>query len=126
MSLLSGWMGHASNVDVAKLQKEYEPLLIQGEQLVAAFRLVRDTFLFTTHRLIIVDVQGMSGRKVSTLTVPYSSITRFSKESAGTFDLDAELRIWIRGESAPIVQEFKKDNDVNAVYRLLSQAVLTK
>jgi hypothetical protein len=126
MSLLSGWMGHASNVDIAKLQKEYEVLLVEGEQIVAGFRLVRDTFLFTTHRLIIVDVQGMSGRKVSTLTVPYSSITRFSKESAGTFDLDAELRIWIRGESAPIVQEFKKDNDVNAVYRLLSQAVLVK
>jgi hypothetical protein len=126
MSLLSGWMGHASNVDIVKLQKEYTPLLADGEQLVAAYRLVRDTLVFTTHRLIIVDVQGMSGRKVSTLTVPYASITRFSKESAGTFDLDAELRIWIRGESHPIVQEFKKDNDVNAVYKLLSQAVLMK
>jgi hypothetical protein len=52
--------------------------------------------------------------------------TRFSKESAGPFDLDAELRIWIRGDSTPIVKEFKKDNDVNAVYRLLSQAVLMK
>jgi hypothetical protein len=119
-------MGHASNVDVSKLQKEYAPLLVDGEQLVAAFRLVRDTLIFTSHRLIIVDVQGMSGRKVSMLSVPYTSVTRFSKESAGTFDLDAELRIWIRGENAPIVQEFKKDNDVNAVYRLLSQAVLMK
>lgn len=126
MSLLSGWMGHASNVDIAKLQKEYAPILAEGEQLIAAFRLVRDTFVFTSHRLIIVDVQGMSGRKVSMLTVPYTSITRFSKESAGPFDLDAELRIWIRGESQPIVQEFKKDHDVNAVYRLLSQAVLMK
>jgi hypothetical protein len=36
MSLLSGWMGHASNVDIAKLQKEYAPILADGEQLVAA------------------------------------------------------------------------------------------
>jgi hypothetical protein len=126
MSLISGWMGHATNIDVAKLQKEYAPILADGEQLVAAFRLVRDTFIFTTHRLIIVDVQGLSGRKTEMLTIPYSSITRFSKESPGTFDLDAELRIWVRGESTPIVHEFKKDNDVNAVYRLLSQAVLVK
>ena len=126
MSLISGWMGHASNIDVAKLQKEYAPILADGEQLVAAFRLVRDSFVFTTHRLILINVQGMTGRKTEFLTIPYTSITRFAKESAGTFDLDAELKIWIRGESAPIVQEFKKDNDVNAVYRLLSQAVLMK
>jgi hypothetical protein len=126
MSLISGWMGHASNIDITKLQKEYAPLLADGEQLVAAFRLVRDTFVFTTHRLIIVDVQGVTGRKVEVMTIPYTSITRFSKESAGTFDLDAELRIWIRGDDTPIVKEFKKDNDVNAVYRLLSQAVLVK
>ena len=126
MSLLSGWMGHASNVDIAKLQKEYAPILADGEQLVAAFRLVRDTFVFTSHRLIVVDIQGVTGRKTEVLTIPYTSITRFSKESAGPFDLDAELRIWIRGDSTPIVKEFKKDNDVNAVYRLLSQAVLMK
>ena len=126
MSFVSGWMGHASNVDVAKLQKEYAPILVDGEQLVAGFRLVRDTIVFTTHRLILVNVQGMTGRKTEFLTVPYTSITRFAKESAGVFDLDAELKIWVRGESTPVVLEFKKDNDVNAVYRLLSQAVLMK
>ncbi len=126
MSFVSGWMGHASNVDVAKLQKEYAPILADGEQLVAGFRLVRDTIVFTTHRLILVNVQGMTGRKTEFLTVPYTSITRFAKESAGVFDLDAELKIWVRGESTPVVLEFKKDNDVNAVYRLLSQAVLMK
>ena len=80
MSLISGWMGHASNIDVAKLQKEYAPILADGEQLVAAFRLVRDTIVFTTHRLILVNVQGLTGRKTEFLTVPYTSITRFAKD----------------------------------------------
>lgn len=124
MSLISGWMGHASSVDVTKLQKEYAPLLIDGEQLVVAYQLVRDTFVFTTHRLILVDRQGITGHKVETMSIPYGSIVRFSKESAGVMDLDAELKIWIRGQEAPIAREFKRDNAINDVYRVLSQAVL--
>jgi hypothetical protein len=124
MPLLSGWMGHAVSVDVAKLQKEYAPLLVEDEKVEAAFQLVRDTFIFTSYRLILVDKQGMSGRKVETLTIPYSSIVCFSKESAGMMDMDAELKIWVRGEDSPIVKEFKKDNSVDEVYRILGQAVL--
>jgi hypothetical protein len=117
-------MGHAVSADVTKLQKEYAPLLIDGEQIAAAYQLVRDTFIFTNLRLILVDKQGMSGRKVETMTIPYGSIVRFSKESAGLMDLDAELKIWVRGQDSPITREFKKDNAVNEVYRILSQATL--
>ncbi len=58
------------------------------------------------------------------MTIPYTSIVRFSKESAGMLYLDAELKLWIKGEQAPIVKEFRKDGAVNDLYRLLSQAVL--
>jgi hypothetical protein len=58
------------------------------------------------------------------MTIPYGSIVRFSKESAGLMDLDAELKIWVRGQDSPITREFKKDNAVNEVYRILSQATL--
>lgn len=108
MSLISGWMGHASNIDIAKLQKEYAPILADGEQLVAAFRLVRDSFVFTTHRLILINVQGMTGRKTEFLTIPYTSITRFAKESAGTFDLDAELKIWIVGKAPRLYRSSRR------------------
>ncbi len=53
-----------------------------------------------------------------------TSIVRFSKESAGMFDLDADLKIWVRGQEAPIVKQFKQDQHVNDVYRLLSAALL--
>lgn len=124
MSLFSGWMGHAVSADVTKYQKEYAPILIEGEQIIAAYQLVRDTFIFTNLRLVLVDKQGMSGRKVETMTIPYGSIVRFSKESAGMMDLDAELKIWVRGQEQPITREFKKDNAVDAVYRILSEATL--
>ncbi|MCP4654681.1 MAG: PH domain-containing protein [bacterium] len=124
MGLISGLLGHATEVDIQKLQKEFGPLLIDGEELVAAYRLIRDMFVFTNRRLILVDKQGMTGKKAEYQTIPYSSIVRFAKESAGILDLDAELKIWIRGQSEPLVREFKKSSSVNDVYRLLSQAVL--
>jgi hypothetical protein len=55
MSLISGWMGHASAIDVAKLQKEFAPFLVEGESLVAGYQLVRDLLVFTNKRLILVD-----------------------------------------------------------------------
>ncbi len=124
MSLLSGWMGHASAVDVAKLQKEFGPFLVEGESLVAGYQLVRDLLVFTNKRLIIVDKQGVTSKKTEYMTIPYTSIVRFSKESAGMFDLDADFKLWVRGQEDPIVKQFKQDEHVNDVYRLLSAALL--
>jgi hypothetical protein len=39
-------------------------------------------------RVSSVDKQGVTGRKVSYLTVPYRAITSFSIENAGSFDMD--------------------------------------
>lgn len=91
-----------------------------GEQVHAAYLLVRDAFLFTDRRLILIDKQGLTGRKVENHTVPYKSITHFSVETAGTFDLDAELKIWLSGSPGPIMKQFGKGVDVYEVQALLS------
>jgi hypothetical protein len=124
MGIIRGLMGHASQVDLADVQKEFEPILIEGEQLAAAFKLVRDMFVFTTMRLILVDKQGLTGSKTDYMSIPYRSIERFSKESTGLLDLDAELKIWIRGSAQPIQKAFKGNQSVNEVYKVLSEAVL--
>ena len=124
MGLLNGILGNASAVALDDLQQEYQPILIEGEYLEMAFKVIRDMFVFTNKRLILVDKQGLTGKKVEYLSIPYGSITRFSKESAGMMDLDAELRIWIRGQAEPIKKEFRKGDDVNAIYLLLSQHTL--
>ena len=125
MGLLSGILGNASKVDTAELQEELGPLLIDGEDVVTAFKVVRDLIVFTNLRVIFIDKQGITGRKVDYMTVPYGSIVQFSKEGRGVFDLDAELKIWIRGQAEPIEKKFRKDEGVNEAYRVLSQAVLT-
>ena len=124
MGLVSGLMGRATEIDIEKITQEFSPLLIKGESLIAAFKLIRDLFVFTNLRLILVDKQGMTGKKVDYQTIPYKSITRFAKESAGVLDLDAELKIWIHGQKEPIVKEFKKNDSVNKIYRILSAVIL--
>lgn len=123
MSFLGGIMGNASRLDPGAAAREYGRLLGQGEQVHAAYLLVRDAFLFTDRRLILVDKQGVTGRKVEYHTVPYRSITHFSVETAGTFDLDAELKIWLSGADAPIAKQFGKGVDVYEVQALLSHYV---
>jgi Bacterial PH domain len=123
MSFLGGIIGNASRMDPAAAAQEYGRLLGQGEQVHAAYLLVRDAFLFTDRRLILVDKQGVTGKKVEYHTVPYKSITHFSVETAGTFDLDAELKIWLSGGAAPIAKQFGKGVDVYEVQALLSHYV---
>jgi len=124
MGIFSALMGHASEVSIAKIAQEFQPILIDGEEIEIAFKLVRDLFVFTNKRLILVNKQGLTGTKVDYETIPYSSIKKFSKESAGMLDLEAELKIWITGDPQPIKKEFKKDQNINEVYRVLSKYVL--
>jgi hypothetical protein len=126
MGLLSGLLGLVTEVDGEALEKELSAILAPGEEFQKAYRLVRDLMIFTDRRLILVNKQGMTGKKAEWLTIPYRSISRFSKETAGHFDLDAELRIWIQGESQPIVQEFRKDSNIHEVYQVLSTWVLAR
>ena len=71
-------------------------------------------WVFTNMRLILVDKQGLTGKKVDYQSIPYKSIVRFSKESTGLFDLDAELKLWLSGMSEPIIKEFSKKANVDS------------
>ena len=123
MSFLDGIIGNASRVDPAAAAQEYARLLINGEPVHAAYVLVRDAILFTDRRLILIDKQGVTGRKIEYHTLPYRNITHFSIETAGTFDLDAELKIWMSGGGGPIAAQFGKGVDVYEVQALLTHYV---
>lgn len=124
MGLLSGLMGNASEISGEKLEKLFNEILADGEHVEKAYKLIRDMFVFTNKRLILVDKQGVTGRKAEILSIPYSKITKFSKEGAGIFDLDAELKIWVGSEEVPISREFRRSENINEVYRVLSEHIL--
>ncbi|MFQ9580103.1 MAG: PH domain-containing protein [Streptococcus salivarius] len=130
MGLFSGLLGNASKKDNDKVERQLEGILIPGEQVELAYVLVRDLIVFTEKRLILVDKQGVTGKKTSYKSIPYHSISRFTVESSGHFDLDAELKIWISSALEPAalepaeVLQFKSDNNVFEIQQALAAAVL--
>lgn len=69
-------------------------LLIEGEEVLAAFKSMRDGVVFTSKRLIAVNVQGMTGSKKDFTSLPYKNIVAYSIETSGTLDIDTELEIY--------------------------------
>jgi hypothetical protein len=125
VGLFSALLGNAGAVSQEELLKKYGQLLIAGEEIELGFKLIRDTFIFTNKRLILVDVQGITGSKTEYKSISYKSISRFSIETAGTFELDAELKIWISSETQPsIVKQFTKSVNVYEVQKVLAHHVL--
>lgn len=125
MSLINAIFGTASQINPQQIQTEFAPILVDGEQVTGAFKVVRDLFVFTQFRLILVDKQGLTGKKVDYHSIPYKSISQFSVETAGHFDMDSELRIWISSNPVPVKKEFKKGTDIIAIQKYLATYVLS-
>jgi hypothetical protein len=125
MGLLDGFMGNVSEVEAEAVEKELEMIVTDNEKVEKAYKLIRDLLVFTNLRMILIDKQGMTGKKVEYHSVPYKSITHFSVETAGTFDLDAELKIWLSGSDEPILKQFKKDKSIFDVQKTLATYVAT-
>lgn len=126
MGLFDGLMGNATQKDTTNITREVQEILIPMEQVELAFKLVRDLIIFTDRRMIIVDKQGMTGKKSEYKSIPYRSISRFSIETSGHFDLDDELKIWISSAELPAESlQFRKDKNIIAVQQALATAVLS-
>ncbi|MFM6193960.1 MAG: PH domain-containing protein [Planktothrix sp.] len=124
MGLIDGLLGNASEIDPVKLQNELAKLLADGESIDRAYQLIRDLIVFTNKRLILIDKQGITGKKIEYHSIPYRSIIHFTIETSGHFDLDAELKIWISGSSTPIQREFNRRLNIYEVQSVLAFYVL--
>jgi len=98
-------------------------LLIDGEGIQSSFKGIRDMVIFTNKRLIIVNVQGFTGKKKDYSSLPYSKIQAFSVESAGVLDRDAELELYFSG-LGKVRLEFNAKFDVKAFNRFLGAYIL--
>lgn len=101
----------------------YRELLVEGEVVLQAFRSMRDLLVFTSKRIIAINVQGITGKKKDFTSLPYSKIQSFSVETAGTFDLDAELELWFSG-LGKVKFEFAGSYDIKLIQKFIAERVL--
>ena len=116
----------ASDIDIGQAMSEFQHVLLPGEAVLGAFRTMRDTVLLTDLRIVYVNVQGLTGSKTDCQSVPWRSVVRFSLETAGTFDIDSDMKIWVSGAAAPIEVKISRKSDPQKIQRIMSEQVLQK
>ncbi|UZP02036.1 PH domain-containing protein [Clostridium botulinum] len=109
-----------SNYDISK---QIEPLLISGEIIISTYKTIRDYVVFTSKRVIAINVQGITGAKKDYTSLPYSKIQAYSIETAGTFDLDSELEMYFSG-LGKVKFDFKGSSDIIKIGQIISEFVL--
>ncbi len=105
------------------IRREVYDLLVDNEQPIAAFKTVRDQVVFTTKRIFVVNVQGITGKKISYFSYPYSKVQYFGVETAGVLDIDSELVLAFTN-GAKLSFDFKSNVDICQISKLIANFVL--
>ena len=124
MGLFDQLMGNSSEQNPEDVQAEFDEYLLDDEIVEKSYILLRDLFVFTNKRILVIDKQGFSGKKIEFITIPYKNIRAFSVENAGTFDVEAELKLYVAGMPAPLLKTFDKNTDIKGLQQTISKHVL--
>jgi len=126
--MFNAFAGNLNEQNSVDATREYQDYLIDGEKITNAFKLIRDGLLFTDLRIIFIDKQGATGRKVSYKTIFLSTIVDVEMETAGSGLDDSELTVtylknaYLKGRDQTVGSykfEFPKRMDIAPLYRYL-------
>ena len=115
----NGFFARLKSVGTDSFGRIINDFLIDGEVVIGAYKSVRDGVVFTNKRIIAINVQGITGKKQDYTSIPYSKISTFSLETAGVFDLDAELELYLSGVGK-VKFQFTQSTDVKEICKAIS------
>ena len=99
-------------------RSQVTPILTEDEAIISTYKGIRDGVVFTTKRIIAINVQGITGKKKDFTSMPYSKIQVYSVETSGVFDLDSELELWFSG-LGKVKFEFVSHANVSGICRMV-------
>lgn len=112
-------------ISVDAVRSEVNGLLVDGEEVVMAFQTIRDQLLFTNKRIISIDVQGLTGKRKSFSSMPYSKIQYFSIQTPGFAEAFPDSELFIMFSNTFTAKfEFKENVDIGKIGRMISEYVL--
>ena len=106
-------------ISLQSVRPEVPTLLVNGENMVMAFQTVRDQVIFTDKRIFVVNVQGITGKRTSYFSYPYSKVQYFGIETAGVLDIDSEL-VFAFSNGAKLQFDFKSKVDIRKISMMVS------
>lgn len=111
-----------------ELPEQMKPFIHPSEQVQFSVKTIRDVAIFTDKRILVADKQGITGKKVEYYSLPFKNIVTYAIETAGTFDLDSEIKL-VLAAGVEVELKFFKDKQLDAllleVYHLINNYVLT-
>lgn len=111
------------SVSVSQIRPEVSEILVPGEDIIQCFQTVRDQVLFTSKRVFVVNVQGITGKKVSYYSYPYSKVQYFGIETAGVLDIDSEL-VLVFSDGNRLQFDFKTGVNIKGICAGISKYIL--
>ena len=125
------WLGaNAHQLSPSLIEEKFKtqvPVLMSNETVELAFQAGRDYTLFTNLRIMIIDVQGLVGKKIEFKSFPWGCASGFSVQTAGAyFDRDSELYIYTNILCHHMItQDFRKNAvDILAIQKYLCNQIL--
>lgn len=112
-------------INIDDVRNEVTGLLVNGEEIVMAFQTIRDQLIFTNKRIIAIDVQGITGKRKSFSTMPYSKIQYVAIQTPGFAELFPDSELFIMFSNTFTAKfEFKGNVDIGRIGRIISEYVL--
>ena len=106
-----------------QIRPELMSLMSSGEEIIQCFKTIRDQVIFTNKRVFVINVQGLTGKKVAYLSFPYSNVLYFGIETAGMFDIDSEL-IMTFANGTTLSFDFKSNVDIERICLNIQKYIL--
>lgn len=105
--------------------KNVQAMLLEGEMIVGVYKTVRDQAVFTSHRIFMVDMQGVTGTRQEIFVLPYRKVQHFGIQTAGFGDplQTSELTLCFADEHEAKFG-FIGQEELLAVARAISRCIL--
>ncbi len=116
---------HLKPIDESEIRQDVKELFVDGEQIIESFKTVRDQLIFTNKRIIAIDVQGITGKRKSYSTLPYTTIQFFEVQTQGFAEIFPDSELFIQYANGFTAQfEFKGNVDIRKIGKMISSFIL--